>query len=80
MKIYKVRFLDVLGKEIAEFGFYESPDDARRRGVEVSKIIQAPGTIDIRAISVVPTSHRVAEKSGMTIKEALDYYGLKEEE
>lgn len=49
-------------------------------GLEVSKIVQAPGTIDIRAISVVPASHRVAEKSGMTVKEALDYYELKEEE
>jgi len=79
LKIYKVRFLDVVGKEVAEFGFYESPDDARRRALEVSKLVKSPGTMDIRAISVIPSSVKVAEKSGMSLEEALGYYELKEE-
>jgi len=45
--IYKVRMLDTLGKEIAEFGFYEDVLDAERRRAEVAAMIVMPGILDI---------------------------------
>ena len=56
MKIYKVRFLDVLGKEQAEFGFYEAREDAERRRAEVAILVKQPGTIEIRVIVPEPPS------------------------
>ncbi len=78
MKIYKVRFLDVIGKEVAEFGFYENKDDARRRMLEVKPLITMPGTMDIREISVVEDSYKKASELGTTVEEA-SFYKLKEE-
>ena len=73
MTIYKVRFLDVLGKEVAEFGFYESKDDAERRRREVAPMITSPGTLEVRPISIIPSAKQVAEDFN------IDYYVLKEE-
>lgn len=75
--VYKVRFLDVIGKEIAEFGFYEDEDDARRRLIEVNSMAKGPGKLEIREIKVVRSTAKVAEENGLGINEALDYYTLK---
>jgi len=56
MEIYKVRFLDELGKEVAEFGFYEDLGDAERRRGEVAKKVRQRGVIDIRTIIPTPPS------------------------
>jgi len=73
MKIHKVRLLDVLGKEVAEFGFYEDYEDAERRRAEVASMIHSPGTLEVRSISVVPSVRNKAVEAG------LDYYVLKGE-
>jgi hypothetical protein len=77
MRAYKVRFIDVLGKEVAEFGFYENKDDARRRLLEVKKIVSMPGTMDIREIDIVPDSFKLADEFGTTVEEA-SFYEIKE--
>jgi len=59
MKIYKVRFLDELGKEIAEFGFYEDLGDAERRRAEVASRISQRGSLEIRTIVPTPPSEFV---------------------
>ena len=56
MTIYKVRFLDTTGKEVAEFGFYEVLPDAERRRAEVASHISQPGTLEIRTIVAIPPS------------------------
>jgi len=71
MKVHKVRLLDVLGKEVAEFGFYEDLEDAERRRAEVASMIKVPGTLEVRSISVVPSVRAKATEAG------LDYYILK---
>jgi len=61
IKIYKVRYLDVIGREVAEFGFYESRSDAMRRWHEVQPLVKMPGRMDIREISVVPDTKKSIE-------------------
>ncbi len=58
MKIYKVRFLDVLGKEIAEFGFYEDKKDAERKKKEIALILKAPGLLEVRTIGVIVSTKK----------------------
>ncbi len=74
MKIYKVRLIDPLGKEVAEFGFYESRRDAMVRLTEVAELVKSTGTLEIRTISVVPDSDNT--NGEMKIAEK-DYYELK---
>jgi len=56
MTIYKVRFLDELGKEVAEFGFYEDKGDAERRRAEVALFVKQRGSLEIREITPNPPS------------------------
>ena len=77
MNIYKVRFLDTLGKEVAEFGFYESKFDAEKRRAEVANLIKMKGVLDIRTIEVIPDSEK-AEKVKNKQDENSSYYSLKE--
>jgi len=72
-KIYKVRFLDALGHEVAEFGFYEDRADAMKRWHELIGKINMPGSLDIREISVVPSSKKMEDMYG-----EVSYYELKE--
>ena len=74
MTIYKVRFLDMLGKEVAEFGFYECKDDARRRKLEVSRLIKQEGNIEIREITPKPPSKFIDRR---TRKPKKDFYEFK---
>jgi hypothetical protein len=50
--IYKVRMLDALGKEVAEFGYYEDSFDAERRRAEVASMVVMPGILDILKIEL----------------------------
>ena len=72
MKIYKVRYLDLMGVEVAEFGFYESRTDAIKRANEVlSKLKGNKGSLDIREINVIEDSnkqHEISEKDFYDIK------------
>ena len=65
LKIYKIRFLDIMGHEVAEFGFYESKRDAERRWHEVQDKINMPGSLDIREISVNRSSYKLAAQYGL---------------
>lgn len=76
MKIYKVRFLDITGKEVAEFGFYESEYDAGIRKAEVMRFITMHGHLDVREITVIPDS-RKAISSYEGDPEDIPYYELK---
>jgi len=69
IKIYKVRYIDTLGQEVAEFGFYESRADAMRRWLEVQHLVKMPGQMDIREISVVPDSKKSLNNSASNIYE-----------
>jgi hypothetical protein len=74
VKIYKVRFLDVVGKEVAEFGFYESRSDAISRAGEVTNMISMPGTLDIREITVIEDSYKMANRP----RPEKEYYEIKD--
>ncbi len=62
--IFKVRFLNLLGKEVAEFGYFESELDAESRRAEVARTIykrtlpSEKGTMDILKIKVELNSKR----------------------
>jgi len=73
-KIYKVRYLDSLGKEAAEFGFYESREDAMIRWNEVVNLIKMPGSMDIREITVIPDTKKQHES-----KTRKNFYEFKKE-
>jgi len=77
LKIYKVRYLDVFGHEVAEFGYYESRKDAMQRWNEISGKINMPGSMDIREISVVRDSEMISGMYGQNADE-LPHYELKE--
>jgi len=72
IKIYKVRYLDVTGREVAEFGFYESRSDAMRRWQEVQPLVKMPGRMDIREITVVPDTEK-----NMESEHNIDIYDFK---
>jgi hypothetical protein len=72
IKIYKVQALDVLGKEIADFGFYEAIEDAERRRGEIAAIMALKGTVEIKEIDVVPSSKKTTKEF-----EGAPYYELK---
>ena len=74
MTIYKVRLIDNIGKEVAEFGFFQDQSDAVRRRLEVSRHITQPGTLDIRKIEVQDSSEHQDPP-----QQTLDYYTLKED-
>ena len=61
MNIYKVILLDYLGKEIAEFGFYECKFDAEKRRAEVAAILTHPGILEIRTIDIIASSYKEPE-------------------
>ena len=68
-----------MGKEVAEFGFYESEGDARRRMIEVDTMSpMASGTADIREIFVIEETGAMAKKLNQS-ESQLDYYNLKDE-
>ncbi len=79
MKIFKVRFLDILGKEVAEFGFYESRVDAMKRWDEIIQTIKSPGYMDIREITVIPDSEKMTQEDYQRKqeKELKDHYDFK---
>ena len=77
MTIFKVRFTDIMGKEVAEFGFYEEEGDARRRMLELASLVSGPGKLEIRVIDVVPSVEKAATNSGLEVSDALNYYALK---
>jgi hypothetical protein len=72
--IYKVRMLDFLGKEIAEFGFYEDNLDADRRRAEVASMtMMSGGTLDIIKIELqLATNLRLQEEENIQ-----NYYNFK---
>jgi hypothetical protein len=73
MTIYNVRFLDVFGKEVAEFGFYEDEGDAQRRRAEVASHIKQEGLLEIRKIVPQPPSEFTERRK----RERKDHYDLK---
>jgi hypothetical protein len=79
LKIYKVRMVDILGQEVAEFGFYESRIDAARRLYEVKKMVTKPGALEIREIDVLRDSKEIAAEAGITEEELKNFYDFKEE-
>ena len=76
--IYKVRLLDDLGKEVAEFGFYADKDEAIKRRLEVlQKVTQPNVTLEIRTIEVQGQC-KVTENFRKAKEDLKSFYELKD--
>jgi hypothetical protein len=71
--IYKVRMLDMVGKEVAEFGFYEDSLDAERRRAEVASMTMMPGILDITSVELTLAKVKPVHEE----RSKKDYYDFK---
>jgi len=77
MTIYKVRALDPLGKEVAEFGFYEDRGDAVKRMHDVNTKAHSSFVIEIREIHVIPSSYEIHKAKELESAGEKNFYELK---